>query len=73
MTATIAPTPAQSFNDSFYTSLLEVDNGERLLACLQCGTCSGVCPFGYLMGFPPGRMIAYLRAERFEKVIESDS
>jgi len=73
MTATVAPTPAQSFNDSFYTSLLEVDNGERLRACLQCGTCSGVCPFGYLMGFPPGRMIAYLRAERFEKVIESDS
>jgi Fe-S oxidoreductase len=73
MTAATAPATTQSFNEKFYTSLFEVDNGERIRACLQCGTCSGVCPFGYLMGFPPGRMIAYLRAERFENVLNSDS
>jgi Fe-S oxidoreductase len=73
MTATAVQTPKLSFSDTFYTSLFEVDNGERIRACLQCGTCSGVCPFGYLMGFPPGRMIAYLRADRFENVLESDT
>ena len=73
MTATAAQAPNLSISDTFYTSLFEVENGERIRACLQCGTCSGACPFGYLMGFPPGRMIAYLRAERFENVLESDS
>ncbi len=73
MTATAAQAPHLSLSDTFYTSLFEVENGERIRACLQCGTCSGACPFGYLMGFPPGRLIAYLRAERFENVLESDS
>jgi Fe-S oxidoreductase len=73
MTATAAQMPAQSVSDLFYTSLFEVEDGERIRTCLQCGTCSGVCPFGYLMGFPPGRMIAYLRAGRFENVLDSDS
>lgn len=73
MTATAAQTPELSFSDTFYTSLFEVENGERIKTCLQCGTCSGACPFGYLMGFPPGRMIAYLRADRFENVLESDT
>lgn len=73
MTATAANTPDLSFSDTFYTSLFDIDDGERIKTCLQCGTCSGACPFGYLMGFPPGRMIAYLRADRFENVIESDT
>ena len=73
MTATAAQTPDLSFSDTFYTSLFEVDDGERIRACLQCGTCSGACPFGYLMGYPPGRMIAHLRADRFENVLENDT
>ncbi|UCF29338.1 MAG: (Fe-S)-binding protein [Chloroflexota bacterium] len=73
MTATAANTPDLSFSDTFYTSLFDIDDGERIKTCLQCGTCSGACPFGYLMGFPPGRMIAYLRADRFENVLESDT
>lgn len=62
-----------SFSETFFDSLLTVDDGEHLRTCLQCGNCSGVCPFGYLMDFPPGRMISYLRADRFENVIRSDS
>lgn len=62
-----------SFSKTFFDSLLTVDDGEHLRTCLQCGNCSGVCPFGYLMDFPPGKMISYLRADRFDKVIHSDS
>lgn len=73
MTATAPQTPDLSFSDTFYTSLFDVADGERIKTCLQCGTCSGACPFGYIMGFPPGRMIAHLRAGRYESVLESDS
>ena len=57
----------------FFNSLYELEEGERFKTCLQCATCSGACPFGYLMDFPPGRMISYLRADLFERVLESDT
>jgi dimethylglycine catabolism B len=59
---------------SFYDQVLEsTPNGERLRLCLECGDCSGICPFGFLMVHPPSRMIAQLRADRFEKVLETDT
>ena len=61
-----------SFSQSFYSSLQKLPDGERIQACLQCGTCSGVCPFGYLMDYPPSKMISALRAGMFEKVIKTD-
>ena len=49
------PTPTQSktFNNVFFNSLFEGQDGERFKVCLQCATCSGACPYGYLMDFPP--------------------
>ena len=59
---------------SFYDQVLEsTPDGERLRLCLQCGDCSGICPFGYLMIHPPSRMIAQLRADRFDKVLATDT
>jgi Fe-S oxidoreductase len=59
---------------SFYDQVLEAaPDGERLRLCLQCGDCSGICPFGYLMVHPPSRMIAHLRADRFQKVLDTDT
>jgi Fe-S oxidoreductase len=71
VTTAISQTP--SFNDAFFSSLYQVEDGERFRTCLQCGSCSGVCPFGYLMDFPPGRMIAGLRAEEFDLVMKTDT
>ena len=62
-----------TFSKTFYSSLFQVPDGERIRTCLQCGSCSGVCPFGYLMDFPPGRMIATMRAEELEQLLKSDT
>ncbi len=63
-----------TIKNSFYDQVLEATpDGERLRLCLQCGDCSGICPFGYLMIHPPSRMIAQLRADRFEKVLDTDT
>ncbi len=61
------------YSRQFFASLFEGVDGERFKTCLQCATCSGACPFGYLMDYPPGRMISYLRADLFDQVLKSDS
>jgi Fe-S oxidoreductase len=66
-------TQTPTFNETFYASLQELPEGERVRACLQCGTCSGVCPFGYLMDYPPGLMVATLRAGLFDQVLDTDT
>ncbi|RME47841.1 MAG: (Fe-S)-binding protein [Chloroflexi bacterium] len=71
--AVTAVSQDSSFNEAFYASLYEVPEGERIRTCLQCASCSGICPFGYLMDFPPGKMIAALRAGMFDRVIETDT
>ena len=59
---------------SFYAKVLgAAPSGVRLRLCLECGNCSGICQFGYLMLYPPSRMIAMMRADRINKVLETDT
>jgi Fe-S oxidoreductase len=46
---------------------------KELLHCIQCGNCSGICPLGFAMEFPPSRMISAMRAGIFSHVTRSDS
>lgn len=62
-----------SFSQTFYESLQELPDGERIKACLQCANCSGVCPFGYIMDYPPGKIISLLRADIFDYVLKTET
>ena len=46
----------------FLDELIGTPEGDAILGCLQCGTCSGSCPLGVAMEYPPRRMI--LQAKR---------
>jgi Fe-S oxidoreductase len=55
------------------SGIFTVESEIGLRKCIQCGDCSGICPFGYLMEYPPSRMISVLRANNFGRVTASDS
>jgi quinone-modifying oxidoreductase subunit QmoC len=49
----------------------EVEGGERLHQCIQCGTCSSVCPVSAYMDLTPRRLIAMTRAGARDDVVHS--
>jgi heterodisulfide reductase subunit C len=51
----------------------EVEGGERLHRCIQCGTCSSVCPLSAYMDLTPRRLIAMSRAGARDDVLHSVS
>lgn len=58
----------------FMEQIIEtVPDGSRIKLCLQCGACSGACPFGFAMEHPPHSIIAAMRAGSIEEVLADDS
>ena len=51
----------------------EVPGGELLHQCIQCGTCSSVCPVSAYMDLTPRRLIAMSRAGARDDVLHSVS
>jgi heterodisulfide reductase subunit D len=47
--------------------------GERVIACYQCGTCSGSCPTAPAMDYNPRRILHMLRLGFDERVLRSQA
>jgi quinone-modifying oxidoreductase subunit QmoC len=47
--------------------------GEKLEHCIQCGTCSGVCPLSIYMDYTPRRVIYLTRAGFKDEVLKSNT
>ena len=47
--------------------------GEKLILCLQCGTCGGSCPSGADMDHTPRRIFALIDADMKEEVLKSNT
>ena len=60
------------------TSELTLDNlwgtpeGQKILSCMQCGTCVGTCPYGDVIDYPPRRIIGMLKAGQIETIVKND-
>ena len=47
---------------AFAGEIASIPGGEQLYSCIQCGTCSGMCPMAPYMDFTPRQIIAMARA-----------
>lgn len=53
--------------------VLASPDGESVLGCMQCGVCSGSCPYGEVMKYPPRQIIQEAIAGRDADLISSPS
>ena len=58
---------------SFLDEVKATAGGEHVLACIQCGTCTGSCPMAAYMEHPPRQTIAMIRAGLRDEVLSGAS
>ena len=46
----------------FTAQIASIPGGDKLYSCIQCGTCSGMCPISPYMDYTPRQIIAMIRA-----------
>ena len=55
----------------FGRELMSVPGCEDLQSCIQCGTCSGVCPLSIYMDYSPRQVMALTRSDFKNEVLRS--
>ena len=55
----------------FGREVMAVPGCESLQSCIQCGTCSGVCPLSIYMDYSPRQVMAMTRADFKNEVLRS--
>jgi len=55
----------------FGKEIMNVPGCEQLSNCIQCGTCSGVCPLSIYMDYTPRQVMALTRADFKNEVLRS--
>ena len=61
------------FDEEFRQSIYKLTDGDRVRTCIQCGTCSGVCPFGYWMDLAPRQMVRTLKEDNLDRSKAADT
>jgi quinone-modifying oxidoreductase subunit QmoC len=64
--------------EKYRTSFLQeveanVEEGEWVKMCMQCGVCAGSCPLGNAWQYPPQEIFMMIRAGKREEVLSSDA
>ncbi|HEB59021.1 MAG TPA: 4Fe-4S dicluster domain-containing protein [Gammaproteobacteria bacterium] len=64
----------ESYRNSFLKEVeANVEEGNWVKMCMQCGVCSGSCPLGPYWEHPPQEIFMLIRAGKREEVLKSSS
>ncbi|MBL4615042.1 MAG: 4Fe-4S dicluster domain-containing protein [Magnetovibrio sp.] len=70
----VSPTPTKKYDLSFARWVRDnIDGGDRMNMCMQCGVCSGSCPLSDQMDLGPRKIFMMVRAGMKEAVLKSNS
>ncbi len=58
-------------NKSFYKKVIESSGCEKILECIQCGTCSSTCPVSLYMDFTPRKLMAMIKGGFEDEALKS--
>ncbi|MHA1154103.1 MAG: 4Fe-4S dicluster domain-containing protein [Alphaproteobacteria bacterium] len=74
MTAPAPATSTRKYDLNFARWVYEnVNGGDKLSLCMQCGVCSGSCPIGTQMDHGPRKLFMMIRAGMKEEVLSSNT
>jgi len=64
----------EKYRSSFLQEVeANVEEGQWVKMCMQCGVCAGSCPLGNAWQFPPQEIFMMIRAGKRDDVLSSDS
>jgi heterodisulfide reductase subunit D len=63
--------PSTISDNDLLSAVTGLRGGERVIACYQCGTCSGSCPTAPAMDYTPRRILHMLRLGLGDRVLRS--
>jgi len=64
----------EAYRNSFLKEVeANVEEGSWVKMCMQCGVCSGSCPFGPHWDHPPQELFMMIRAGKRDEVLQSQS
>ncbi len=64
----------EKYRNNFLREVEEnVEEGEWVKMCMQCGVCSGSCPLGDAWEHPPQELFMMIRAGKRDEVLKSES
>ncbi len=71
---TPAPDTTKTYDLSFAKWVYDnVNGGDKMALCMQCGVCSGSCPIGVQMDYGPRKLFQMIRAGMKEDVMTSNT
>ncbi len=74
MTSTAPAQSDRKYDLGFANWVYEnVDGGDKLSLCMQCGVCSGSCPIGPQMDYGPRKLFMMIRAGMKDAVLSSNT
>lgn len=67
-------TATEKYRNNFLQEVIaNVEEGEWVRMCMQCGVCSGSCPLGPHWEHPPQELFMMIRANKRQEVLSSSS
>ncbi len=74
MTESSPPQGERKYDLNFARWVYEnVDGGDKVAMCMQCGVCAGSCPIGTAMDYGPRKLFMMIRAGMKEAVLSSNT